>query len=97
MTKRDLIRHVADELIVTREDARLIVSTVFESIIGALHQGERVVIRGFGSFRLQYRPARMARIPVSGAKVKVPAGSVPKFSASKRLREAVSGAVASGE
>ncbi len=96
VTKKDLVREVADELIVTRNDANLIVSTVLDSIIEALRGGESVVIRDFGSFRLKHRAGRTARNPASGGEVRVPARSVPRFSPSKRLRAAVSAAEPGG-
>ena len=57
----------------------------------ALSQGGRIEIRGFGSFSLNYRPARVGRNPKSGERVEVPAKHVPHFKAGKELRERVDG------
>ena len=90
MTKQDVVRKIADELVLTQRDANLVVSSVLDSIVSGLRDEERVMIRGFGTFRTRHRPARMARNPYSGTTVAVPARNVPRFSPSKRLREAVS-------
>lgn len=72
-----------------QKDAELAVKVILDALSNALAKGERVEIRGFGSFSLNYRPARQGRNPKSGAKVVVPAKYVPHFKAGKELRERV--------
>lgn len=72
-----------------QKDAELAVKVILDALSNALAKGERVEIRGFGSFSLNHRPARQGRNPKSGAKVVVPAKYVPHFKAGKELRERV--------
>ena len=97
MTKAELVTQVARDVYVTRREADLIVGTVLDSIVASLLRGEKVEIRGFGSFRTRTRPARIGRNPKSGEKVAVPAKTIPFFKPSKHLREAVSGAAPTDE
>jgi integration host factor subunit beta len=71
------------------KDAELAVKTILDAMVKSLLQGERIEIRGFGSFDLNYRPPRVGRNPKSGEKVKVPEKYVPHFKAGKELRERV--------
>ncbi|HYA65222.1 MAG TPA: integration host factor subunit beta, partial [Burkholderiaceae bacterium] len=64
---------------------------ILDMLGDALSQGGRIEIRGFGSFSLNYRPARVGRNPKSGERVQVPAKHVPHFKAGKELRERVDG------
>jgi integration host factor subunit beta len=73
----------------TRRDGEIIVETLFESVIGALKSGDKIEIRGFGSFRTRQRNARIGRNPKTGEKVDVPAKRVPFFKPSKELRDTV--------
>ncbi len=91
MTKAELATQVAQNLQVTRKEADLIVGTVLDSIVASLLNGEKVEIRGFGSFRTRTRPPRTGRNPKSGERVAVPAKTIPFFKPSKHLREAVAG------
>jgi integration host factor subunit beta len=95
MTKADLVDKVTALGDLTRRDGEVIVDTLFESVIGALKSGDKIEIRGFGSFRTRQRNARTGRNPKTGAKVDVPAKRVPFFKPSKELRDSVnpSGAV----
>jgi integration host factor subunit beta len=65
------------------------VDTIFESVIQALKTGDKIEIRGFGSFRIRQRKPRIGRNPKTGAKVEVPAKRVPYFKPSKELRDLV--------
>jgi integration host factor subunit beta len=65
------------------------VNTIFDCLEQSLRRGERIEIRGFGSFGLNYRPPRTGRNPKSGEKVQVPEKFVPHFKAGKELRERV--------
>ena len=73
----------------TRRDGEVIVDTLFDAVIGALKSGDKIEIRGFGSFRTRQRNARTGRNPKTGAKVDVPAKRVPFFKPSKELRDSV--------
>jgi integration host factor subunit beta len=90
MTKSELIARLASrhpQLI--SKDAELAVKMILDAMTRSLTQGQRIEIRGFGSFGLNYRPPRTGRNPKSGEKVKVPAKHVPHFKAGKELRERV--------
>lgn len=91
MTKADLIEGVARTVDVTRKDAEIIVDTVFKSVTDSLKNGNKVEIRGFGSFRTRQRRERIARNPKSGEKVLVPPKMIPFFKPSKELRDGVNG------
>jgi len=87
MTKAELVEEVARAAELNRRDAEVIVETVFDSIIGALHKGEKVELRGFGSFRTRERGPRRGRNPKTGEPVDVPAKRVPYFKPGKELKE----------
>ena len=89
MTKAELVAQVAQDVLVTRREADRIVETVVSSIVNTLRKGEKVEIRGFGSFRTRTRKARTGRNPRSGESVYVPPKTVPFFKPSKQLRDAV--------
>ncbi len=91
MTKADLIEEVARVVEVTRKDAEVIVDTVFKSVVDSLKEGDKVEIRGFGSFRTRQRRGRIGRNPKSGDKVDVPPKTIPFFKPSKELRDVVNG------
>ena len=87
MTKRDLIEEVAQQYPrFSRRDAEVIVNAVFDSMTDALAKGERIEIRGFGSFIIKQRPAREGRNPRTGTVVSVAAKKVPLFKVGKELR-----------
>lgn len=90
MTKSELISKLAMRYsqLVTK-DAELAVKTILDAMGDSLSQGERIEIRGFGSFSLNYRPPRVGRNPKTGGKVSVPEKYVPHFKAGKELRERV--------
>lgn len=89
MTKADLVEEVMSLGDLTRRDCEIVVETVFDSVVGALKKGEKIEIRGFGSFRIRQRKSRVGRNPKTGAKVEVPAKRVPYFKPSKELRDLV--------
>lgn len=90
MTKSELIEQLADESgNLNKKEAELIVNTIFDSIGDALISGDRVEIRGFGSFTIRERDAREARNPKSGDLVKIPPKKTPFFKTGKELRERV--------
>ena len=87
MTKAELVEEVARAAELNKRDAEVIVETVFGSIIDALHKGEKVELRGFGSFRTRERGPRRGRNPKTGEPVDVPAKRVPYFKPGKDLKE----------
>jgi integration host factor subunit beta len=89
MTKADLVEEVTKLGDLTRRDSETIVETIFDSVIGALRSGDKIEIRGFGSFRIRQRKPRIGRNPKTGTKVEVPAKKVPYFKPSKELRDLV--------
>ena len=89
MTKADLVEKVTGLGDLTRRDGEVIVETIFGSVIGALQSGDKIEIRGFGSFRIRQRNPRIGRNPKTGARVEVPAKKVPYFKPSKELRDLV--------
>jgi integration host factor subunit beta len=90
MTRSDLITTLASRFpTLMAMDAEASVKTILEAITGSLAQGNRVEIRGFGSFALTYRPARNGRNPKSGAVVAVPPKHAPHFMPGKEMRERV--------
>ena len=91
MTKADLVEEVANAVDVPKKNAEVIVKTVFECVTQALHRGEKIELRGFGSFRLRERKARIGRNPKTGETVDVPAKKVPYFKAGKELKELING------
>lgn len=96
MTKSELIARLAQRFPqLVAKDADLAVKVILDALAETLAKGERIEIRGFGSFSLNYRPPRIGRNPKSGVKVEVPAKYVPHFKAGKELRERVDQAVKS--
>ncbi len=92
MTKADLIEEVSKVVEMTRKESEIIVETIFDSIVKSLRSGDKIEIRGFGSFRTRQRQARIGRNPKSGERVEVPAKRIPFFKPSKELRDIVNGA-----
>ena len=90
MTKSDLIARLAERFPqLVAKDADFAVKMILDAMSEALAKGDRIEIRGFGSFSLNYRPPRVGRNPKSGDKVSVPEKWVPYFKAGKELRERV--------
>jgi len=100
MTKADLIEEVSRLADLTRKDSEIIVETIFESIVTSLRAGDKIEIRGFGSFRTRQRKPRVGRNPKTGDRVDVPAKKIPFFKPSKELKDVVNtseAAVANGD
>jgi integration host factor beta subunit len=90
MTKSELVDRIVEANgILTRKESELVVNIVFDSMSDALKNGEKVEIRGFGSFTVRERGAREARNPKSGEIVNIPAKKTPFFKTGKELRERV--------
>jgi integration host factor beta subunit len=96
MTKSELINRVAERLpYLTRKDAEIIVNTIFDSMVDALVEGDRIEIRGFGSFKVKNRGDREGRNPKTGESVKIPAKRMPFFKIGKELYERINQEAAS--
>ena len=90
MTKSELIARLAERFPqLVAKDADYAVKMILDALTAALVRSDRIEIRGFGSFSLNYRPPRVGRNPKSGEKVQVPEKYVPHFKAGKELRERV--------
>ena len=89
MTKAELVEEVSRVSDLTKKHSEIIVDTVFRSIIGALQRGEKIELRGFGSFRLRQREPRKGRNPKTGDRVDVPPKKVPYFKPGKELKELI--------
>jgi integration host factor subunit beta len=95
MTKSELITRLASRFPqLVAKDADYAVKMILDEMTAALVRGDRIEIRGFGSFSLNHRPPRVGRNPKSGEKVMVPEKRVPHFKAGKELRERVDQALA---
>lgn len=91
MTKSELIEILARrQSHLKAEDVDLAVKSLLEMMGGSLASGDRIEIRGFGSFSLHYRPPRLGRNPKTGDSVALPGKHVPHFKPGKELREKVS-------
>ncbi|MDF1482360.1 integration host factor subunit beta [Extensimonas sp. H3M7-6] len=90
MTRSDLVEALAERFEqLTQRDAEQAVKTILDALGEAMVRGQRVEIRGFGSFFVNHLPARTGRNPRSGAAVAIPERRVPRFKSGKALREAV--------
>lgn len=90
MTKSELIESLSKrQSQLAYKDVELAVKTILEHMANALSNGERIEIRGFGSFSLHYRPPRVGRNPKSGDPVSLPAKYVPHFKPGKQLRDRI--------
>ena len=94
MTKADLIDEVSRLAELTRKDSEVIVETIFDSVVRSLRAGDKIEIRGFGSFRTRQRKPRVGRNPKTGERVEVPAKKIPFFKPSKELKDLVNEGVA---
>jgi integration host factor subunit beta len=90
MTKSELIEQLVDvDVPLSKKESELVVNTIFDSIADALAVGDRVEIRGFGSFSVRERDSRQARNPKSGEVIQIPAKRAPFFKTGKELRQRV--------
>jgi integration host factor subunit beta len=89
MTKAELIEEVSRVVEMTRKDSEVIVEAIFDSIVRSLRGGDKIEIRGFGSFRTRERQPRVGRNPKTGTRVDVPAKRIPYFKPSKELKDLV--------
>ena len=93
MTKADIVDRIAAGTGLTKIETEAVVNGFLSTVVQALKEGETIEIRGFGSFRVQHRAARVARNPRTNEEVEVGARFVPTLRVSKELREAVDSAV----
>ena len=92
MTKADLIEEVSRVVEMTRKESEVIVEAIFDSIVRSLRSGDKIEIRGFGSFRTRQRQPRIGRNPKTGARVEVPAKKIPYFKPGKELKQFINDA-----
>lgn len=93
MTKAELVDEVARVVQLTKKQAETIVNIVFDSIVESLRAGQKIELRGFGSFRLRSRKSRTGRNPKTGEKVEVPSKKIPYFKPGKELKELINRAM----
>jgi integration host factor subunit beta len=97
MTKAELVDEVARVVQLTKKQAETIVNIVFDSIVDSLRAGQKIELRGFGSFRLRSRKSRTGRNPKTGEKVEVPSKKIPYFKPGKELKELINKTLADAE
>lgn len=97
MTKAELVDEVARAVQLTKKQAETIVNIVFDSIVDSLRSGQKIELRGFGSFRLRSRKSRTGRNPKTGEKVEVPSKKIPYFKPGKELKELINKSLGEGE
>ena len=89
INKADLIDAVATKTDLSKKEVTAVMETLIDKITEEMRKGNKVTITGFGIFKTSKRAARQGRNPQTGATIKIPASTVPKFSAGKGLKEAV--------
>ena len=89
MNKAELINAVADKAALSKKDSEAAVNAALEAITGALSDGEKVQLVGFGSFEVKKREARVGRNPKTKEAIEIPASKVPVFKAGKALKDVV--------
>lgn len=91
MNKAELVDKVAEKANVTKKEADALITAFAESVVEAVAEGQKVTLVGFGSFEPRSRAEREGRNPKTGEAMKIPASTVPVFSAGKLFKEKVSG------
>jgi integration host factor subunit beta len=89
LVKVDLIEEVSRVVEIPRKEAAVVVELIFDSMVRALRRGEKVEVRGFGSFRTRQRRGHIGRNPKTDARVEVPPKKIPYFKSSKELHALV--------
>src|SRR6476469_945210 len=89
MTKADLVERVAREADMTKKDAEQLVDIIYDGTTETLNKGEKIELRGFGSFRVRERNSRKGRNPKTGDSVAIPAKRVAYFKPGKELKELI--------
>src|SRR5689334_21547860 len=96
MTKAELVDEVARVVQLTKKQAETIVNIVFDAIVDSLRAGQKIELRGFGSFRLSSRKSRTGRNTKNGEKVEVPSKKIPYCKPGKELKELINKAIEEG-
>ena len=91
MNKEELVKEIAKKSNVSQKQASDVLSVVLETIEKTVSKGKKVTLVGFGSFEARKRAARVGRNPQTGKEIKIPAKTVPAFSAGKKFKESVNG------
>lgn len=91
MTKADLVELISEHTGLSKKDTNVVVQGILDNICHALSEGDKVELRGFGSFKVKQRRSRRARNPRTGRPVDVPSKLVPYFKASNELKDRVNG------
>ncbi|MEC1958967.1 non-specific DNA-binding protein Hbs [Bacillus subtilis] len=91
MNKTELINAVAETSELSKKDATKAVDSVFDTILDALKNGDKIQLIGFGNFEVRERSARKGRNPQTGEEIEIPASKVPAFKPGKALKDAVAG------
>ena len=91
MTKADLIESVASKLDLPKGQAERAVNTIFDDIVAALRNGDKVNISGFGTFSVSTRKARTGRNPKTGESIEIAASRAAKFKPGKTLKDEING------
>ena len=89
MTRAELILKVAEKAEMERKDVEKVIAATFETIKGALIEGDKVQVLGFGTFENRTRAPRKGRNPRTGEEIEIKASKLPSFKAGKTLKEAV--------
>lgn len=89
MNKEELVQEIAKKSSVTQKEAAEVLSALIETIKKTVSKGKKVTLVGFGTFESRKRAARIGRNPQTGKELKIPATTVPAFSAGKKFKEAV--------
>ena len=97
MTRAELIEGVSHAVEMTRKDSEVIIEAILDSVVRALRRGDRVEIRGLGSFGTRQRQPRVGRNPKTGSRVDVPAKRIPYFKPSKELKDLVNARFTGGQ
>src|SRR5713101_10137402 len=97
MTKAELVDHVATTVELPKHQIDAVITRFLQGIMDTLHAGDKVELRGFGSFRLRHRQPREGRNPRTGDTVQIPAKAVPSFSAGKAFQAIVQTGAAPSE
>lgn len=89
MNKEELVQEIAKKAKVTQKEASEVLSTLIEVVEKTVAKGKKVTLVGFGTFEARKRAARTGRNPQTGKEIKIPAKTVPAFTAGKKFRELV--------
>ena len=91
MNKEELVLEISKKAKITQKEANEVLSALIDSVQKAVSKGKKVTLVGFGTFESRKRAARNGRNPQTGKAIKIPAKTVPVFSAGKKFREIVNG------